>query len=518
MKKCVTSSRLILLAIIFLGLGFSNNIAYGNDEVAVMLEKGINLYESKKYDEAMDYFIDASVRGTPIQMSEANDYINRIHVHMADLYSTEQNIYMREADIDEKTRSAMKEESSVEVKEREIRGEDQINTINPAPENPDIIAQRKAFKEMQTNQKIKDITNEALLKLSGISGIEFYMRKDLTNRIDAIDINPEVLFSTSSKNFKSDVGEILQSIYVLMLINNDAVFTILPEDAYNGQVSIDGMRYSTKLYSYFLDKGISPAKLFLNMGLDSSAIPAKFANLDGIAIVFDYNVAPKLKYRKENKLEPVISLGLYPEESIVPENSELFIIDFSVLETKNPIVNWELQIVRNESPNVYYTVRQLKGTERVYHQIKWTGRKSFFGEILPLGVYNIMLKAIDTKGNIKVAKRKVSLLDKEGNAKRKNVYGKTLFGAEETSSDENVVLKKDTHNYNVNRLWNKPGRVGLKKEEVVKEEVVVEEIIAEEVVVEESTSADSNVSSDVPSEATEESDLLEDELEGDDLY
>lgn len=528
MNKCMTSSRLFLLAVIFLGFCFSNNLAFGNEEVDAMLEKGKSLYQSKNYDDAMDYFIDASVRGTPQQMSEANDYINRIHVHMADSYSANQDIYRREAQLDSEMRTAMKEESAIEVREREIRGESQINTIDPNSEDPDIVAQRKQFQEMQMDQKVKDLTNAALLKLSETPGIEFYMRKDLSGRVDAIDIATEVLFDTKSKNFKANIGEVLQSIYILMLVNKDAIFTILPEDAYNGQVSIESMRYSTKLYSYFFDRGISPAKLFLNMGLDSSEIPAKFANLDGIAIVFDYDVAPKLKYRKEDKLEPLISLGLYPEESIVPELGELFIIDFSVLETKYPIANWELQIIRNEGPNIFYTVRQLKGNDRVYHQIRWTGRKTFFGEILPLGEYNILLKAVDSQGNKKVVKRKISLLDKQGGAKRVKVYGKTIIGGEITTtgySKTKVTSMSDVRNYRVNRLWNKPERIMLKKPEPVVEEEVVEEIIAEEVIVEEKpvveepvSSTPTTTSTPEPAPATPESDLLEDELEGDDLY
>ncbi|MBT3955546.1 MAG: hypothetical protein HOF38_05275 [Elusimicrobiaceae bacterium] len=475
MKKCILSGRLFTAIIFFLIFGFFNNLAYGNEEVAVMLDKGINLYESKKYDEAMDYFIDVSVNGNSAQMSQANTYINKIHLSMADSYSSDQNIYTREAEIQREADVNALEVSAIEQREMEVRGDDQINTITPAQPSAEVMTQRKAFKEVQVEQKIKDIINLALFRLNESQGIEFYMRKDMLNKVDAVEINPEILFNKRSKEFKANSSEILQNLYILLLANKDAVFTILPKNAYNGKVSIEGMRYSTKLYSYLLERGISSAKLNLNMGLDTGDMPAKFAHLDGMAIVFDYDVPPKLKYRKNGITEPVLSMGLYPETSISAEAGDVLIIDFSVLETKNPISKWDLQIIRNEGPNVHYTVRELKGDERVYHQIIWNGRKAFFGDMLELGVYNIVLQAVDTKGNAKILKRKVNLVDKEGNLKKTTVQGKVLVG-EEKSSSKASIMQTDNMNYSVSRLWKKPGKIQLKKEEIIeKEKVVIEE-------------------------------------------
>ncbi|MBT7282876.1 MAG: hypothetical protein HN833_00510, partial [Elusimicrobiaceae bacterium] len=192
MKKCILSGRLFTAIIFFLIFGFFNNLAYGNEEVAVMLDKGINLYESKKYDEAMDYFIDVSVNGNSAQMSQANTYINKIHLSMADSYSSDQNIYTREAEIQREADVNALEVSAIEQREMEVRGDDQINTITPAQPSAEVMTQRKAFKEVQVEQKIKDIINLALFRLNESQGIEFYMRKDMLNKVDAVEINPEI--------------------------------------------------------------------------------------------------------------------------------------------------------------------------------------------------------------------------------------------------------------------------------------------------------------------------------------
>ena len=69
--------------------------------------------------------------------------------------------------------------------------------------------------------------------------------------------------------------------------------------------------------------------------------------------------------------------------------------DFSVVESFAKVADWTLQIVQHAKDGKYYVVRQISGSSPVYRQIFWNGKKQYFGQILPIGNYTIILRAKD---------------------------------------------------------------------------------------------------------------------------
>jgi hypothetical protein len=137
------------------------------------------------------------------------------------------------------------------------------------------------------------------------------------------------------------------------------------------------------------------------------------------------------------------------------------VIDFSVVETSSPIENWKLQIIQHASDGKYYIIRQVSGSNAIYKQIFWNGKKQFFGANLPAGKYTVILRAKDKAGREKVVRRKVEIL---GEVKKEQTVVKEAKQAKQTKSSKQAVL-----DYTTPRLWTKPAKT-LKKPSAVSED------------------------------------------------
>lgn len=315
-------------------------------------------------------------------------------------------------------------------------------------------------KEAIINKNIADIQKALIAKLNEREGVNVYLRN---GKIDAIDIDSEAIFLGDNITFSQNGKEILEDVYKVMLLSKEPVFVLLPPGSYTDDVNLQGVRQVVALNSYLINMGLSSAKVNFNMGLLNEQPPAKFSNLEGISIVFDYDNKPVLYNNVSDKQSyPILSLGMYPEE-INPELGQGMVIDFSVVETAAPIDNWKLQIVRHGSDGKYYIVRQLAGEQPVYEQIFWNGKKNFFGEILPAGRYTLLLRAKDTDGKEKIVRRKVRLLSESKKA--------------ETAIQENKpakVVKQAALDYSTPRLWTKPAKI-LKKKSALSQDIDLSE-------------------------------------------
>ena len=314
----------------------------------------------------------------------------------------------------------------------------------PSDDEEEVKEMRAQAIDAQIAAMNKDIIN----KLSAFDGVNVYMR---AGAVDAIDIESKVLFADDGVNFKPEAKEILDYVYSLMIVNGTPSFVLLPPGSYSDEVSIGGVRQTLALNSYLINMGISTAKISFNMGLTTEEPPAKFSDLEGISIVFDYTAEPKLVMKTtEKNLPPVLSLGLYPFRTFTPEKDEGMLIDFSVVESSASVEDWTLQIVRHGKDGKYYVVRQLSGSGPVYRQAFWNGKKLYFGHILPLDNYTIILRAKDSDGREKVVRRKVELLGekKAQTAVKKTKKAKTAKTAQESKLD-----------YTKARLWKKPSAV-----------------------------------------------------------
>jgi hypothetical protein len=285
------------------------------------------------------------------------------------------------------------------------------------------------------------MTAKIVKRLSAGKGVNVYMRE---GAVDAVDIKSDVLFDTNN-NFKLSAKPVLDDLYALMLVSGIPSFVLLPQGSYTDDVSIQAVRQAVALNSYLINEGLSSGRITFNMGLTTEQPPAKFSNLEGMSVVFDYNIQPNLKLKLADKdTPPVLSLGMYPFESLNPDNGEGMLVDFSVIEASSPVADWTLQIIQHNKDGKFYVVRQVSGMGAVYRQIFWNGRKQYFSEVLPLGAYSLVLKAQDIDGREKIVRRRVTLT---GNAPKSAKPVAVAAGEARSAAD-----------YKTKRLWTKPAR------------------------------------------------------------
>lgn len=299
-------------------------------------------------------------------------------------------------------------------------------------------------RQIYTAQKLESMMQAAVAKLEKEKGVRLYFRN---GKPDAIDVDSEVLFD--GYKFRPEALPVLDEIYTLMALTQDASYVILPPGSYTDNITLSGIRQAMALNSFLVHKGLSSGKLSYNMGLFDQEPPAKFANLDGVSIVFDYDteLPSSLPDATSVTKKPLLSMAVVPvSNKISPCLGEAFAVDFSVIETENPIDNWVLQVVQHGARDTYYIVRQVEGFSPVYHQILWNGRKGIIGQELPCGKYTFALTGTDVQGAKQTLRRQVEVLCCNG-TQNKIVE---------------PVATASTLNYKEPRLWTKPGRVMMK--------------------------------------------------------
>lgn len=303
-------------------------------------------------------------------------------------------------------------------------------------------------RQIYTNQKLESMREAAIAKLEQTKGVRLYFRNGLP---DAIDIDSEILFDGSQ--FRSSATDVLNEIYTLLALTQGAGYTILPPGSYTDNITLSGIREAMALNSYLVHKGLSSGKISYNMGLYDEEPPAKFANLDGLSIVFDFDadLPSAMPEAASVSKSPLLSMAVVPvSNKIDPSAGEAFAIDFSVIETTNPIESWVFQIIQEASKDTYYVVRQLDGFAPVYHQILWNGRKGIIGPQMECGHYVLALTATDVQGGKRTLRRQVEVTCSDGKTSSKTSSKKTTTSV--TAAAANL-------NYKAARLWNKPGRV-----------------------------------------------------------
>jgi len=304
---------------------------------------------------------------------------------------------------------------------------------------PDAVEAR----ELYTRQKLASMTAAAMDNINATKGAHLYMRDD---HPDALDIDPEVIFENGQ--FRQDSLPLLNSVYELLALTQGSAYVILPPGSYTDDVTLSGIRQAMALNSYLVSRGISQGKLHYNMGLSDQEPPARYANLNGIAIVFDYDakLPTSLEKNENNETAPLLSMAIVPLCHAIDRSlGEAFAIDFSVLETMSPISNWVLQVVQHGRDGKYYVVRKLEGFSPVYHQILWNGRKGIIGPELPCGKYTVVLTGVDLKGQQQTIRRR--LIVKCAGDSAESCTGTCAKKVESGELD-----------YSAARLWTKPGR------------------------------------------------------------
>ena len=305
-------------------------------------------------------------------------------------------------------------------------------------------------RDIYTRQKLDSMTASAVEKITAAKGVHLYFRDELP---DAIDMDADVIFQ--GNKFRPEALPLLDDIYDLLALTQGAGYVILPPGSYTDDVTLSGIRQAMALNSYFVNRGISQGKLHYNMGLVDQEPPARFANLNGLAIVFDFTakLPTRMEKNEDNQKAPLLSMAIVPQCHAIDRSlGEAYAIDFSVLETVNPIDNWVLQVVQHGRDGKYYVVRQLEGFTPVYHQILWNGRKGIIGPELPCGKYTLVLTATDLKGQKQTLRRRVIVKCTE--QKSASSAGCSTGSCQVAVGDELCPAC----NYKASRLWVKPGR------------------------------------------------------------
>lgn len=478
---------------------------------ASQLEKGKQLFAENRDEDAMDYFIDVLVNGSRAQTEEANQYINRIHNRIGgiqdpvevdvnfkegeakrlkpgqnpDVLQAQMNaenapiegevassgltqtaeqdaLSMDEQEQLEAAAARYQEEQQTAARRSALaaqRGEendfDEEETDEYAEEqeeetassafddltNPSALQARQLYAE----QKLDSMKQAAIARLEKTKGVRVYFRNNLP---DAIDIDSDVLFN--GYKFRTEALSLLDDVYTLMALTQGAGYIILPAGSYTDNITLAGIRQAMALNSFLVHKGLSSGKLSYNMGLFDQEPPAKFANLEGLSIVFDFNAdlpASIPEAASVNKL-PMLSMAVVPvNNKIDPAAGEAFVVDFSVIETQNPIENWLFQVIQHAADGNYYIVRQLEGFAPVYHQVVWNARKAIIGPELACGTYTLALTAVDVQGGKRTVRRQLTVDCTQTNAKAEAKDAKTAATAD------------DKLNYKAARLWKKPARI-----------------------------------------------------------
>lgn len=302
-------------------------------------------------------------------------------------------------------------------------------------------------RQLYSSQKLDSMKNAAIAKLGHTKGVRLYFRN---GEPDAIDVDSEVLFN--GYKFRPEAMPLLDDIYTLMALTQGASYVILPPGSYTDNVTLPGIRQAMALNSFFVHKGLSSGKISYNMGLFDQEPPAKFSNLEGLSIVFDFDAelpAALPDAASVSKL-PLLSMAVVPVSNRIDVSAaEAFAIDFSVIETVEPVDNWVFQVVQHGANDTYYVVRQLEGFAPVYHQLLWNGRKGIIGPELACGTYTLSLTASDVKGGKRTIRRQVEVAC---------TNGKTAASAKTAGKNQQGAADKNL-NYKTPRLWTKPGRI-----------------------------------------------------------
>ena len=487
---------------VFLCAFFALGAAVAPTTPAEKLEKGIELYENHQDEEALDYFVDVMINGTRDEMNTANKYLNLMHDRLGGIQSPieaggkakagsaaegqegawyeQESQHQALTDWVEDQHAAAREGQAAEGEiEEQPLTETDVLAVGMEDENLDAFDETTEYKldesatgegvtstyvdltspqaiearELYTSQKLASMTQAVIDRLNATPGVHLYMRGD---KPDAIDLEPNVVFDRNK--FRADAQPLLNDVYELLALTQGSAYVILPEGSYTDDVTLPRMRQAMALNSYLVNRGISQGKVHYNMGLVDEEPPARFANLNGLSIVFDYDqkLPTVLENNENNEKLPLLSMAIVPLCHVLDRSvGDAFAVDFSVLETVNPLNNWVLQVVQHGHDGKFYIVRQLEGFGPVYHQILWNGRKGIIGPELPCGKYTFVLVGTDVKGNKQTLRRRVIVkcTDQEQTSA---ACQKACSDCEKTCRATTAVTSE--LDYKAARLWKKPKR------------------------------------------------------------
>lgn len=351
------------------------------------MEQAIRLYHEGQNNEAMDRFMDILVKGTPSEKSLANSYISKITLRMNTGVATQQD-----QDADE---GALKEVEG--PKEAPARPRQSRRDLAPSEEEAAAEAEpetEKARISEKISARITEMRRLALLDLDKSDAVKLYLGEPLPK---AVTLDPKYFF-TSDAAYKPNSTAVLASLAGLIFTLGKANVLILPEGSVEGDVKIKSIRQAIALNSYFIERGLSPARIDVNLTGADVKFPKELNSVSGMILLFDYDKEPRLKEPDDlNSKDPKVSLGVYPTAISVQKN-EGALVEFSVFKSPLGQVSWKFEIFSVLPDNSIILLQKTDDVGPICKQSYWNGRKNFFGVPYPSGKYMFSITATDVEG------------------------------------------------------------------------------------------------------------------------
>lgn len=392
--KMLTEEKILpacLAALIALAAAFPLSLPLaaqsGGSGVSRSMEQAIRLYHEGEDTEAMDRFMDILVKGSPSEKALANDYISKITLRMHTGVNT-----MKETETEVGSMNTVNN-ARPGTEARKAAASSQAGDDEPDESEDSAAAQKDRIAEKIT-AKIAQMRRDLLLQMRDSDAVKIYMGDSMPR---AITLDPSFFFAGDT-GFRTGTDKELSLISGLIFTLGKVNCLILPEGAAGGDVKIKSIRRALALNSYLEARGISKARLDVNLTGTDVQFPKELTNISGLIILFEYDKEPRLKELADIQTKgPKISLGVYPT-AIAVQNNEGAVVEFSVMDSPVGIPSWTFQIFQIQKDGSRLQLQEINGSGAQYNQSFWNGRSKFFGAPYPSGKYIFTVTAKDVEG------------------------------------------------------------------------------------------------------------------------
>ena len=413
------SRKIFIISMFFIITPFSSYLEEIKNYSREM-QQAITLYREGKNPDALDRFMDILVNGTPQEKALANEYISKI---------TQGIKYNEDPKIDNSVKTSTSTfffSPKTESQSKEVKNDKLSSTTDKSQDDADI--------SLKVARKIDDIKNSLLYALYRKNFLKIYIDNE-NKKVEYILIKEDLVFN-EDVTFNEKVIDDMSKLAGLITVFGKVQVTVVPKGAISGNMKISNIRKATVLHSFFTSYGISPSKIKLDLTGNSTSISKKVDDRDGIILAFDYSNSPELKTHEE---KPQVSLSIYPSK-INLYKDEAAMIEFSVIEGKNPISSWKLLLNKIEKEK-QIIMQKIEDTYPTFNQIYFNGREKTVGSYYPSGEYEFFLQATDVKGNTVSVKRsfyiegdKLSNLNFEKERKEESEKTKIVSSSQKTTT------------------------------------------------------------------------------------
>ncbi|MDQ7773377.1 MAG: OmpA family protein [Elusimicrobiales bacterium] len=365
------------------------------------MEQAIRLYHQGQDNEAMDRFMDILMRGTPSEKALANEYINKITLRLNTRgVSSLDDKGPQDSALNtvKPVRVSRPAAPSVVDEPGSAPASSASLPASPASRSlpPEDAESRRALIAEKINEKIGEMRRQLLISLGRTKGVKVYSGAD--GQPKAVTLDTAVFFSGGTV-FTSATMAPLSDLAALLFASGKTNCLIIPEGSVGGDIQILSIRRAIALNSFFVSRGLSPARLDVNLTGADVKFPRELTNVSGMVLLFNPDVQPRLKDPDADARSggPKISLGLYPT-SIDVQTGEGALVELSVFESGAGTPTWKFQIYQMLKDDSLLLVQEVAGEGPQFNQSFWNGRKNFFGESYPSGRYLFSLTAYDLRG------------------------------------------------------------------------------------------------------------------------